>query len=134
MDSAIHTTIIIIAFCIAFPILWMVIILLISYIVGWQKLAKTYHTLDFPKDVKTCSALMNFCGYNSTLLYAMTKKGLFLKTVKLFSIGHMPLFIPWDKMEFKSGPFYVFYSIKMTVDDVSIYFRQDILAKTGKIS
>ncbi|MVM30674.1 hypothetical protein GO755_11585 [Spirosoma sp. HMF4905] len=120
-----------------FVSLWSGIIYIISYASGWQKLAKTYATTYTPSQTKSCSCLFRkSSSYNGVVQYASTREGLYLKTIKLFSIGHKPLFIPWTDIEnYESGnlstPYkhrFMFYKSHFNVKDVSIYISQDVKA------
>lgn len=126
MVSALHMFSIFVAFSIFFISLWSGIVFLLSYLSKWQKLAIRYQTSFFPESVNICSCLINWCRYSGTIRYAVSEEGLYLRTAKLFTLGHKPLFIPWDSMEYESGRFYLFYAAKIKVDGVSIYMGKDV--------
>lgn len=126
MASALYMLSILVAFSIFSVSLWSGIVFLLSYLSNWQKLAVRYQTSFFPEDVRWCSALINRCRYSGTIRYAVSETGLYLRTAKLFTLGHKPLFIPWDKMEYESGRFYLFYPAKIKVDGVTIYMGKDV--------
>ena len=120
-----------------FVLLWCGIIYSISYASGWQKLAKTYSTNYVPGQTKSCSCLFRkTSSYTGVVQYAANREGLYLKTIKLFSIGHKPLFIPWHDIEnYESGnlsmPYkhrFMFYKAKFTVKGITIYISQDVKA------
>lgn len=126
MNTVVFTLLIFVVFPFFFVGLWSGVVFLLSYLSNWQKLAVRYQTSYFPEDVKWCSCLINRCRYSGTIRYAVSEKGLYLRTAKLFTLGHKPLFIPWESMEYETGGFYLFYPAKITVDGVTIYIGKDV--------
>lgn len=87
-------------FSIIGPGIWCLVLYIISFSSGWQALALCYAAPHFPEKTKTCSGIFNnSSNYTSTLQYAETADGLYLKTSLLFKVGHRPLFIPWKSMK-----------------------------------
>ncbi|MVM40496.1 hypothetical protein GO730_27235 [Spirosoma sp. HMF3257] len=118
-----------------FVLLWSGIIYMISYASGWQKLAESYSTTYMPTQTRSCSCLFRkSISYNGVVQYESTQKGLYLKTIKLFSIGHKPLLIPWEAIaNYESGNLFasyksrlVFYKFQIKVKGISIYINKDI--------
>ena len=118
-----------------FVVLWSGIIFLVGYASGWQKLAKTYLTNSFPDQPKSCNCILGKSSiYTGIIQYASTREGLYLKTIKLFSVGHKPLFIPWSDIEnYEAGnsstsSMPMFYKAKFNVKGFSIMINQDVKA------
>ena len=133
------TTIILIALGVVafFVLLWTGIIYAISYSSGWQKLAETYSTTYAPGQTQNCNCLFrNSSSYNGVVQCASNKDGLYLSTIKLFSIGHKPLFIPWRDVEnYESGHLsttykhrFVFYKARFKIKEIKISISEDMRA------
>jgi hypothetical protein len=112
---------VIVLFCTIAPLIWCGVVYVISLSSGWQSLAKTYSTSDFPEQTKPCSAVFSrFSNYNHTLQYAENSEGLYLKTHWLFKIGHKPLFIPWHDVQNyqKSATLFANHSVSFEVKGI----------------
>lgn len=117
-------------FSIIGPSIWCLVIYIISFTSGWHSLAKIYSTDTFPEKTKSCSAVFNYVtNYNSTLVYAETSEGLYLKTLFLFKIGHRPLFIPWTAMQKYelSSAIFSKYTTSFKIDNTHIKLNTDSL-------
>ena len=101
-------------FSIIGPIIWCLVIYIISFTSGWHSLAKIYSTDTFPEKTKSCSAVFNYVtNYNSTLVYAETSEGLYLKTLFLFIISsssNLSLFLKWSNFLAYSSDIFLEYS------------------------
>ena len=92
---------IVVAFIIAFPIIWIVTVWLIS-LGGWAQLAQRYRApLSLPPAASRHKWLgqygfVNRARYGNALILTAHETGLLLETVPLFRINHPPLFIPWE--------------------------------------
>lgn len=118
---------IVLGFLIIFPLFWCGIVYFISFW-GWQRLAKSFATLQpMPSDLKTASGMINLSRYNYTLRLKADDRGLWLKTMVLFSPGHKPLFIPWSAVEqYDGSDSFWFYKSKFKVRGVTIRLNQDL--------
>ena len=103
---------------------------MISHVSGWQKLGKMYSTTYSPGNTISCSALFRYvCRYSGVLQYATTAEGLYLKPIKLFSIGHKPLLIPWEAIEnYESGNFLLFYASRFRIKGITILINHELSA------
>jgi hypothetical protein len=109
-------------FCTIAPLIWCSVVLIISHASGWQNIATIYSTNATPAKTQVCSGTIGGSRYSFTLEYATTDQGLYLKTSKLFSVGHKPLFIPWAAMDsLQSGSFLFIYNSKFNVNGTTIY-------------
>lgn len=92
---------IIIVWPIFFLALWSAILFFMSAAGGWRRLARTYATADAPVGGRTFSGITGMIGvarYKRTLIVTTNDAGLYLKTRRVFSIFHTPLFIPWSEI------------------------------------
>lgn len=112
---------IILGFLIIFPLFWCGIVYLISFF-GWQRLAESFATHQpMPPGLQTASGMINLSRYNFTLQLKADDRGLWLKTMPLFSPGHKPLFIPWSAIEqYEGGEGFWGYQTKLVVGGVTI--------------
>lgn len=96
-----------------FILFWIGIIQLIARSSGWKKLADSYPmrrgALMAGKQFTWQSLrLGNFSSYSAVATVTITHEGIGLELMKLFSMGHSPLFIPWhrtEKTESGTAPF-----------------------------
>jgi hypothetical protein len=82
-----------------FAALWLGISLFISWIGGWQKLARRYSTSEKITGVRFWmrSAGMRWgASYRGCLNLGAAPQGLYLSVFPLFRAGHPPLLIPWS--------------------------------------
>ncbi len=115
------------AFLIVFPLFWCGVIFLISAF-GWRQLAAKYATHQpMPKDMKLGSGMLNMARYNGTLLFKADDRGLWIKTLRLFSPGHRPLFIPWSAVqEYNNSDSFWFYRTKFVAAGVTVRLNMDL--------
>ena len=87
-----------IVFVLGFPVIWVSILLLLSHIGGWARLAKCYiDNGDEPGDThRMRSGYVGLVNYRSCLNLRVCKSGLRLSVLFPFRVGHPPLLIPWD--------------------------------------
>lgn len=84
-------------FIVVFPVFWCLIVLLLSYVGGWQRLSKVYasdiepHGQAFP----WISGRIGVVSYRNCLTVHVAPEGLFLSMPFIFRIGHKTLLIPW---------------------------------------
>jgi hypothetical protein len=81
-----------------FLAVWCFVILMISFISGWSKLAKKFQAAEkyqgrtfYFQRVR----LNNGCNYSGCLTLQLTAQGLYMNLWPIFRIGHPPLIIPW---------------------------------------
>src|SRR4051812_40053529 len=113
------TLFIIVAYAVTFPLFWCGVLWLISFVDGWQGLARHYGTTLTPSGrLWTWQyGMVNWAGYNGALKLTANADGLFVETLWLFSFAHARLLIPWqDFHEVKIGYF---------------FFRRQVRAKIG---
>ncbi|MDZ4680382.1 MAG: hypothetical protein SGI94_08060 [Saprospiraceae bacterium] len=118
---------IILGFLIIFPLFWCGVVYLISFF-GWQQLAASFATHQpMPSDLQTGSGMINLSRYNYTLRFKADDRGLWLRTMRLFSPGHKPLFIPWSAVEHdEGGEAFWGYQTKLKVKGVTIRLNHNI--------
>jgi len=80
-----------------FPTFWCLIMLLLSFVGGWRRLAEHYATDTEPRGTafRWISGRVGSVNYNNCLTAQVTRDGMHLSTPWLFRVGHKPLFIPW---------------------------------------
>ena len=98
MQSFSLILIIITTFFIVFPLLWMGIVFMISFMSGWQSLAQRYATIiEAPTNTRSmASGMVGFSRYNNVLKVGLSDRGIYLSVFILFRPGHKPLFVPWS--------------------------------------
>lgn len=93
---------IILAFVIIFPILWIGIVLLIARLGGWIKLAKLFPATQ-ERSGEVCgyasARFRMFVGYSRCLTITVSQSGIHMRPMLAFRIGHDPIFIPWDAVQ-----------------------------------
>src|SRR5207244_1672415 len=79
---------------VALPALWCTVVLALSYVSGWQRLAATFEAKEPPRGVEFGgrSGFIGGVSYRNLLNVNVAKDGLFLAVPVLFKIGHKPLF------------------------------------------
>jgi len=124
---------IILSFLVILPLFWCGVVYLISRF-GWNQLAASFATHQpMPSDLQTGSGMINFTRYNSTLLFKADDRGLWLKTMVLFSSGHKPLFIPWSAVEHHEGKESFWgYQTKLKVKGITIRLHQNLSRWLGE--
>jgi hypothetical protein len=91
---------IIVLFVVSFIVLWTLVVLLISVISGWRRLAG-YYRATMPFTGQKWAWQMGWFGwarYRGVLTVGADTTGLYLELMPLFRIGHPALFIPWSDM------------------------------------
>ena len=91
-------------FLVVFPLFWLAVTALISFVGGWHSLAEIYGSDTNPAErVKTFTMqsmrLGGFTSYSSCLKITLFKSGLELRTIFIFAFMHKPLFIPWEDLK-----------------------------------
>lgn len=117
MEITMNTVIlIVIAFIVWFGAVWTSVLTLLSLIGGWRKLSLTYPaslsavTRDgerFPY----VSARFGFINYRSCVSITFTETGILFTVMKLFSIMHSPIHIPYSKISgIEKGKLFLTYT------------------------
>jgi hypothetical protein len=84
-----------------FILLWSAILFFMSAAGGWRRLARKYAAKETPAGGRSFSWISGMVGiarYNRTLLVTVTEAGIYVKTRRIFSFSHPPLFIPWSEI------------------------------------
>jgi hypothetical protein len=98
MDETMLATLVVAGFLVGFPLVWCAVVLLLSYVGGWQRMAAVYATDKPPRgrSFAWVSARIGFVNYRNCLHVHVAPEGLHLATPWLFRIGHRPLLVPWS--------------------------------------
>jgi hypothetical protein len=86
-------------FLVIFPIVWCGVVLLLSVISGWRRLARDYAAGDRKVTGQARSGVIGMVGmisYRFVLTVHVNKEGFFMEVLAPFRIGQPRLFIPWD--------------------------------------
>ena len=85
-------------FPLAFVALWCFVVVLLSLVGGWRRLALTYATDQPPRGTafRWQSGTIGFVQYRNCLNIYVANEGLYFSTVWLFRLGHKTLLIPWS--------------------------------------
>lgn len=100
-DQTLLIAFIVIAFSISFPLIWCGVVLLISRLGGWNRLAKRFAAGERrPGGVRHAGIFgrIGMMSYKFTLIVHFVPEGFFLETSPFFRIGHPRLFIPWSEV------------------------------------
>ena len=98
------TLIIVCAFIIWFSSVWIAVLSLMSFIGGWNTLSRLYPPAISEKNNISAkypfsSIKMGIVSYRSCINISFTGNGIILEAMKIFSIGHKPVFIPYNKIQ-----------------------------------
>jgi hypothetical protein len=81
-----------------FIAIWASVLLLMSWIGGWRRLAARYASIQRPTGgavFQLATGMVGWARYKRVLSIRTTDDGLFLDIRRVFRFGHPPLFIPW---------------------------------------
>jgi len=95
-----------IEFLVAFPVIWVAVVLVISRLGGWASLSREYppRAQVGGRRFRFQSGRMRFrTGYGSCLTVGSDPTGLHVSIVFLFRPGHRRLFLPWSDVSFHEG-------------------------------
>ena len=86
---------------VAMPAFWCVVVLVLSYLSGWQTLAASYSAHEPPRGIQFTgqNGSVGVVSYRNSLTVHVAREGLFITTPFIFRIGHKPLFIPWSAIK-----------------------------------
>lgn len=113
MNNELLVTLLIIAigFPIFFVALWSFVCWLIALVGGWQRLAQRYRTTNTPppgsKKFDHTFGTLGIASYRGTLNIAVAADGLHLSVMRIFQVGHPPLFIPWSDVRITGDTFFL---------------------------
>jgi hypothetical protein len=86
----------------AIPLIWCAVVGMIGFLSGWQRLAKVYPLSEPIEKEKTVGMqslnLSMFSRYNNCITFGVSDKGMSIRVMSIFRIGHPPMFIPWEDM------------------------------------
>ena len=86
-------------FIVIFPLFWALVVTLVAFVGGWQRIAAVYPAKSAPRGQRfSWQTLLvgYFASYRSVVNIQIDLEGLYLSTMLLFRPGHRPIFIPWD--------------------------------------
>ncbi len=85
-------------FPVGFIGIWSGVCWLLSWLSGWQRLARHYRTENPPTGTPSGPfwAMMGPVSYRGTLTLQPAAEGLYLTMMVLFRVGHPTLLIPWS--------------------------------------
>ena len=111
-------------FVLLFSLIWCGAIGVTSFWGGWNRLAQRYRSeAKRPANLLRTSAVFRyFVNYSQVLNLGSTKEGMHLSVMKIFSIAHPDLLIPWDDITERKNFKWLFLSFKsIEVDTVTIW-------------
>lgn len=93
--------IILVAFPLAFGLMWFMILNILSRVAGWHRLAQTYPDQKIPEKYSEFmgSGRMGFSNYNGVLKLHADTRGLHLAMILPFRPGHAPVCVPWHAIQ-----------------------------------
>ncbi len=110
-ETLVVLPIILIGFPIFFVAIWSFVCWLIALVGGWQRLAQRYRTTNTPppdsKKFDHTYGTLGIASYRGTLNVAITPSGLHLSVMRIFQVGHPPLFIPWADVRVTGDTFFL---------------------------
>ena len=101
------------------PAFWCIVVLLLSFLSGWQRLASTYATREPPRGARfgMQNGMVGLVSYRNCLTIHTAPDGLFLSVQFVFRIGHKPLFIPWRAIRNEKPIKFLWYeAVRFEVD------------------
>jgi hypothetical protein len=124
------TFILIAGLAVWFIILWSLVISLMSMLSGWRSLSRMYPA-PVPGDsgqkriFSMCSIRLGFISYNNIAYITFTDTGIILKVMKIFSIMHRPIFIPYAKITgaAKGKTFFTYTGFNLDGRKIYVYSR-----------
>ncbi len=106
-----------------FPAFWCLIVLLLSWVGGWRRLAEKYATDKEPSGTafRGITGAVGTVSYKHCLIAHVAPQGLFLSVPFFFRIGHKPLLIPWSAIHsLKPFTFLFHHSMRFEVGTPTI--------------
>ena len=119
------TIFIIMAFIVWFSSIWVAVLSLLSFIGGWKYLARFYPLKSTDKESSAskffmCSIKMGYISYRSCINISLTQSGMIIETLKIFSMMHKPLFIPFSKISEVQNGKSILTCTEFKIDDKKI--------------
>jgi hypothetical protein len=107
-----------------FAILWCVGCYFASFVAGWYSLSKRFRAQAEPYgEMKTAgpffyTVYMRFWGhYSSVIRMTAAADALYVSVIFLFRIGHPPLRIPWNDIQFGRTTYFFFPYVVLTLGE-----------------
>lgn len=107
-----------------FAILWCIVCYFASFVSGWYSLSKRFRAQSEPYgEMKTAgpffyTVYMRFWGHYSSIIRMMAASdALYLSVLFLFRIGHPPLRIPWNEIQFGRTTYFFFPYVVLTLGE-----------------
>ena len=100
MDKSSPSLYVVLLFPVGFVALWCVIMLQLSRLGGWHRMAAVF-TAKAPaggQRFSMQSAKVGGVNYNRCLSIHSSPEGLHIAVWPIFRLGHPPLFLPWDEI------------------------------------
>jgi hypothetical protein len=82
-----------------FVVLWSGIVMLMSLLGGWRRLAGRYRAVERPsgsRSIPFVTGMVGISRYKRLLSITSNERGMFVEIRWIFRIGHPTLFIPWS--------------------------------------
>jgi hypothetical protein len=113
-----------IGFIVFFLVLWCTVCFLISFITGWHALVRRFRKQSEPYgETRTAgpflyTVYMRFWShYGGVIRVTAAGDALYLSVLSLFRIGHPPLRVPWEEIQFKRTRYLWLKLIQLTLGD-----------------
>lgn len=128
------------SFVILFAALWCAICFLVSLLSGWYSLSKRFRKQSEPYGETRIagplfySVRMRFGNYGNSIRLAAAEDALYASVLFLFRVGHPPLRIPWDQIQFRRKKFLWLRYIVLTLGDrerISMRISERMARKLG---
>jgi hypothetical protein len=121
-----------------FVLFWIGVVQLIARLSGWSKLARSFPmrrgALMAGKRFTWQSLRIGaFSNYSAVATVTVTHEGIGLELMKIFSMGHSPLFIPWHRTEGAESGTFPFPWFSFRVDGTRIMIMGRSAAETARI-
>ena len=98
---AILIVVAVVGFFAAFALIWCLVVILISWIGDWHRLATVYAGGDRVVAGQRHAGVVGWVGisrYKGVLILTIASDGFFLEVATVFRFGHPRLFIPWSAL------------------------------------
>lgn len=115
---------IILGFCIVFPIFWSGVVALIGLLSGWTALGRAYRARTPVRGDLAGTVRVGWARYNNVVRMDGGPEGLGLDVFVLFRPGHPPLRIPWDEVAVVGHGRHLFWSfVELRVGRAKVRLR-----------
>jgi hypothetical protein len=82
-----------------FPVFWVAICWVVSQLMGWAQIARTYTTYHRPEGQRYFGRSLEMgpmSNYSNSINVTLSAEGIYLAPVPVFAIGHPPILLPWS--------------------------------------